>query len=91
MKNRFPTFRMFLLATLAMFIIALGFGCRKPVYYSSKRVYEARKEQDKRLKRKGYSNQQYRYSPGKKTRWSKSRRPNRRRYKTGGGVFRGRK
>ncbi len=90
MKNVIPTFRTFLLATLATLFIVVGSGCRKPVYYSSKRVYEARKEQDKRLKKKGYSNQQYRYPPGRKTRWNKSRKPNRRRYKTGG-VFRGRK
>ncbi|NEQ49990.1 MAG: hypothetical protein F6K11_07645 [Leptolyngbya sp. SIO3F4] len=71
----------------------VGSGCSRKVYYSSKRVYNARKEQNKRLRKKGYSNQQYRYSPKKRTKWNKRRRVNKRKYKTGTGfpLFKGNK
>ncbi|HBH05894.1 MAG TPA: hypothetical protein DDX92_04740 [Flavobacteriales bacterium] len=62
----------------------VGEGCSKPVYYSSKRVYIARKNIDKNLKKKGYSNQQYKRKPTKKTRYSKRKRTGKRRYKYSG-------
>lgn len=81
------------LITIALVVI-LGIGesaCSRRVYYSSKRVYNAQKEQNKRLKRKGYSNQQLRRSPSKRTKWNKKRNFDKRKHKSKGGFFKSNK
>lgn len=77
---------------VALAMITLGgvSSCSQRPYYSSERVYNARKGINKKLKKKGYRNNQKRYSPRKKTKWRKKRQKkfNKSKYKTGGGFFR---
>jgi hypothetical protein len=56
-----------ILTVLALTVLVSS--CRKPVYYSSTRVYNARAEQNKRIKKRGYSNQQYKKSNRKSKSW----------------------
>lgn len=67
---------------IALFLVTTS--CSRRVYYSSERVYNARKEQHKRLKRKGYSNQHYRKNPRKATAWKKKRKFSKRKHSYGG-------
>ncbi len=69
----------FLLTVFALSILLSS--CSRPVYYSSARVYNARKEQNKTLKRKGYSNQQYKRSNKKSKKWGKKNTFQKKRYK----------
>lgn len=77
---------------LSVLAIALLFSsCRKPVYYSSTRVYNARAEQNKRLKKKGYSNQQYKKSNRKSKAWHSKNNFRKRRHKQSSSNKSGRK
>ena len=89
MFKNIPSFRVLLVFLMAIAFVFTGSSCSRRVYYSSKRVYNAQKEQNKRLKKKGYSNQQYRKKRSKKTKWNKRRNNSKKRYKTGGGLFKG--
>jgi hypothetical protein len=80
----------FMLLLMALMIAVGSSSCSDRIHYSSDRVFNARKAINKRMKKKGYSNQQYRYNPRKKSRWNKKRkrRFKKSKYKTGGGFFR---
>ncbi len=67
---------------IALFLVTTS--CSRRVYYSSERVYKARKGQDKRLKRKGNSKQHYRKNPRKAAAWKKRREFSKRKHSYGG-------
>lgn len=69
----------FIIALIAISLFASS--CRRPVYYSSTRVYNARVEQNKKLKKRGYSNQQYKKSNYKSKKWGKKNNFRKRKYK----------
>ncbi len=78
--------------TIAILATVLLFGsCRRPVYYSSTRVYNARMEQNKKLKKRGYSNQQYKKSNRKAKKWSQSNNFRKRQHKGSSSNKSGRK
>lgn len=68
-----------LLATIVLSVAVSS--CKRPVYYSSTRVYNARAEQNKRLKKRGYSNQQYKKSNRKSKRWGQKNNFRKRKHK----------
>jgi len=91
LKNLLSKLRVLLLfIALAMVTLGGGTSCSQRPYYSSERVYNARKSINKKLKKRGYRNNQKRYKPGKKTKWRKKRgkKFKKSKYKTGGGFFR---
>jgi predicted small lipoprotein YifL len=65
-------------------ILITASACKGPTYYSSTRVYNARSEQAKRMKKRGYSNQQYKKSPRKRKRWNDRNTFRKKKFKTGG-------
>jgi len=76
---------------ISFIVIVIGLllfasGCSQRVYYSSERVYKARKEQNKRLKRRGYSNQQYRKSRKRRMGGHKRRNFGKKKYKKYGSA-----
>lgn len=77
------------------FVLILSFSsCSQGSYYSSERVFKARKEQNKRLRKRGLSNQQYKKSRRQRMRRSKKRERQfrRKRYrKYGSGAGKGRR
>ena len=72
-------------------VTTLFSSCSRPVYYSSTRVYNARKAQNKRLKSRGYSNQQYGKSNKKNKKRAKKNNFKKRKYKSSSSNKRGRK
>ena len=77
---------------LSFIVIAfLSSSCRGPAYYSSTRVYNARAEQNKRLKKRGYSNQQYKKSNRKSKKWGSRNNFSKRKYKGASSNKSGRK
>lgn len=79
-----------LLPILTMVLLFVS-SCKGPTYYSSTRVYNARSEQAKRMKKKGYSNQQYKQSNRKRKRWHQRNNFRKKKYKTSGSSGKGRK
>jgi hypothetical protein len=64
-KNTYHNSKRLLKIAILLMLPALmvfNSSCSRRVYYSSERVYNARKEQDKRIRKKGYTNQQHRMS-----------------------------
>ena len=59
LKALFKLQKVLILTVLSAFLLA-GSACDRRVHYSSDRVYNAQREQNKRLKQKGYSNDQQR-------------------------------
>ena len=75
------------IATITVF----ASSCRRPVYYSSTRVYNARVEQNKRLKKKGYSNQQYKKANYKAKKWNNKNNFRKRQHKGSSSNKKGKK
>jgi hypothetical protein len=78
--------------TLTVLAVSILLGsCRRPVYYSSTRVYNARVAQNKKLKKRGYSNQQYKKSNRKTKKWSQNNNFRKRQHKGSSSNKSGRK
>lgn len=78
-----------IIATLAVTVITSS--CRRPAYYSSTRVYNARAEQNKKLKKRGYSNQQYKKANYKAKKWGSKNNFRKRQYKGSSKAKKGKK
>lgn len=76
---------------LLAIVILLASACKGPTYYSSTRVYNARSEQAKRMKKRGYSNQQYKKSSRKRKKWHSRNNFRKKKYKSGSSSSKGRK
>lgn len=85
-KNKIS--KWFPIFALILFIAA---SCKGPTYYSSTRVYNARSEQAKRMKKRGYTNQQYKKSNRKQKRWNQRNNFRKKKYKATGSGGKGRK
>ena len=70
-----------ILILVVLAITLFASSCRRPVYYSSTRVYNARAAQNKRLKKSGYSNQQYKQSNRKSKKWGRKNNFRKRQHK----------
>jgi hypothetical protein len=90
MSNRSINIKSIFIVTL-MGLVLLASSCRKPVYYSSTRVYNARVEQNKKLKKRGYSNQQYKKPNHKSKKWSNKNSFRKRQHKGSSSNKRGKK